>query len=562
MKTAKSTLLLFLFFVALGQTNAQKPIILNPTDASFVREQSLLDYKSISTWFQNNGTFNQDIRTNNTPGFMWQKGTNRFAIFTTGLTIGAYVNSQLRLAAASYTGEYQPGIVKMINGVPTPFTDNTFRIYKVTEGDNCSNNPDWANWGLMVPYGAPYEDINSNGLYDPCVDIAGVIGAGQTIFICMTDAFQESHNSGEGFGGGTLPLFAELRLTAWSYGNTVTSTQDAQFVKFQIINKNTTPWDSSRFSIVCDPDLGFASDDMVGCDINRNIGYCYNATNIDGTGAPPSYGQNPPAVGIRFLRSIKNKWSPDSENFSMNGFCYFRGASAPGPICERDPSNSNEAYNLMGSIKIDGTPWVNPITWNQTKYTFPGNPEAGSGWTELYGLVNNCGGADTGNLVTSLGGDKRFVMSTGRDDLTFQPLDTQEIIMTQLIARGSNNLNSVTKLLAYSDAIAEKFGTIYIDPVSVKQIGSEIPSQYYLSNNYPNPFNPVTKIDYSIPKDFEVDIIVYDMLGNEVAVIYKGIQKAGNYSIHFDGSKLSSGIYFLNMKSGAFIQTRKMILLK
>src|SRR5690606_18869150 len=142
------------------------------------------------------------------------------------------------------------------------------------------------------------------------------------------------------------------------------------------------------------------------------------------------------------------------------------------------------------------------------------------------------------------------------------PLDTQEVIITQLMARGSNNLNSVTKLLSYSDAISNIFNYVYIDPLNITISNSEIPAGYFLSNNYPNPFNPVTKIDYSVPKEFDVNITVYDILGNEVAVLYNGIQKAGNYSIQFNGSSLASGIYFLKMKSGSFIQTRKMALLK
>lgn len=559
MKTTKIVILAVLISLSFGQLNAQKSIAPAQYRGGFIPEQELLDYNKISTWIQNTGTFNQDIRTNNTPGFMWPKGTNKFAIFTTGLTIGGYVNGKLRLAAASYTGEYRPGTVISVNGIPTPYTDSTFKLYKVSIGDNCTNNPDWADWGLMVPYGAPYEDINSNGQYEPCIDIPGVIGAGQTIFVCLTDAFPESHTGLEGFGGGTAPLNAEMRLTAWSFENSVTGTENTQFVKWQIINKNDIKWDSTRFSIVCDPDLGDAVDDMVGCDTAGQLGYCYNADNVDGTGAGYSYGQNPPAVGIKFLRSVKNKWSTDAEHFGMNGFCVFKSV---GISCEEDPQSSVHAINLMKNLKRDGSPWINPLTWDQTKYTFHGNPEASSGWTEFVGTVNNCGGADTGSIVPSPPGDKRFVMSTGRDDLTFQPLDTQEIIMTQLIARGSNNLNSVTKLLAYSDAIGTTFQNVYIDPVSVEQVGSEIPAGYFLSNNYPNPFNPVTKIDYSIPKEYDVNISVYDMLGNEVAVLYNGIQKAGNYSIKFDGSNLASGIYFLKMISGSFIQTRKMVLLK
>ena len=67
-----------------------------------------LDGNNINTIFQNTGIFNQDTRTNNTPGFEWPKGSGKFANFTTGLTIGAMINGMLSQAAASYSGEYAP----------------------------------------------------------------------------------------------------------------------------------------------------------------------------------------------------------------------------------------------------------------------------------------------------------------------------------------------------------------------------------------------------------------------------------------------------------------------
>src|SRR5690606_33663516 len=107
MKTTKIVILAVLISYSFGQLHAQKSIAPAQYRGGFIPEQALLDYNNISTWFQNTGTFNRDLRQANTPGFMWPKGTNRFAIFTTGFTIGAYVDGQLRLAAASYTGEYR-----------------------------------------------------------------------------------------------------------------------------------------------------------------------------------------------------------------------------------------------------------------------------------------------------------------------------------------------------------------------------------------------------------------------------------------------------------------------
>jgi hypothetical protein len=91
---------------------------------------------------------------------------------------------------------------------------------------------------------------------------------------------------------------------------------------------------------------------------------------------------------------------------------------------------------------------------------------------------------------------------------------------------------------------------------------TETPDKYSLSQNYPNPFNPVTKINFSIPKNGFVTIKIYDILGKEVDVLVNKEYSAGVYSIDYDGSKLSSGVYFYKLCSGNFIETKKMMLVK
>ena len=85
---------------------------------------------------------------------------------------------------------------------------------------------------------------------------------------------------------------------------------------------------------------------------------------------------------------------------------------------------------------------------------------------------------------------------------------------------------------------------------------------YFLSNNYPNPFNPSTAIDYSIMSTGLVTLKVYDIIGNEVASLVNEMQEAGSYTIKFDASNLPSGIYFYTLASGSFMNTKKLILLK
>lgn len=85
---------------------------------------------------------------------------------------------------------------------------------------------------------------------------------------------------------------------------------------------------------------------------------------------------------------------------------------------------------------------------------------------------------------------------------------------------------------------------------------------YELLQNFPNPFNPSTTISFSLPQSQNVELKVFDMLGNEVALLLDEYKSAGEHKIEFNGSELSTGIYFYQMKAGDFIKTKKLVLLK
>ena len=97
--------------------------------------------------------------------------------------------------------------------------------------------------------------------------------------------------------------------------------------------------------------------------------------------------------------------------------------------------------------------------------------------------------------------------------------------------------------------------------MGVKQNGI-LPEQFLLNQNYPNPFNPTTNISFTIESSNVTSLKIYDILGNEVAVLVNGKIDAGDYDIPFNASRLSSGIYFYQLRSGKFVETKKMILLK
>jgi hypothetical protein len=101
-----------------------------------------------------------------------------------------------------------------------------------------------------------------------------------------------------------------------------------------------------------------------------------------------------------------------------------------------------------------------------------------------------------------------------------------------------------------------------IRTIGIKQISTEIPSGYKLLNNYPNPFNPVTKIRFQIPHISYVEIKIFDITGKNVKSLISQSLKEGIYETVFDASSLPSGIYFVRMKTESYIGVDKIVLIK
>jgi hypothetical protein len=89
-----------------------------------------------------------------------------------------------------------------------------------------------------------------------------------------------------------------------------------------------------------------------------------------------------------------------------------------------------------------------------------------------------------------------------------------------------------------------------------------IPSRFLLYQNYPNPFNPTTNIKFDLPKETNVSLKIYNILGEEISSLVDKIMSAGDHIIEFNGSQLSSGMYFYKLKAGEYVQTKKMLLIK
>ncbi len=85
---------------------------------------------------------------------------------------------------------------------------------------------------------------------------------------------------------------------------------------------------------------------------------------------------------------------------------------------------------------------------------------------------------------------------------------------------------------------------------------------FHYRQNYPNPFNPQTKIQFTLPKAGNVSLIVYNVVGEEVAQLVNEFKNSGNFEYTFDSAGLSSGVYFYTLKTADFVSTKKMIMMK
>ena len=153
--------------------------------------------------------------------------------------------------------------------------------------------------------------------------------------------------------------------------------------------------------------------------------------------------------------------------------------------------------------------------------------------------------------------DDAFTAFNGNLDTTFQLNDTIE----QLIGMHYYSYGNY-KILPRNDN--DIIGHV---SVGIEDELQQIARQFTLEQNYPNPFNPVTRIEFNVPKTSQVKVVVYDILGRQVKLLYNSMAPAGNHTIRWDatneaGSPLGSGIYFYQLRSENVSLTKKMILLK
>jgi len=138
---------------------------------------------------------------------------------------------------------------------------------------------------------------------------------------------------------------------------------------------------------------------------------------------------------------------------------------------------------------------------------------------------------------------------------------TYEATITAPIAIGADTISAV--VISGTDTVSFFWDAIvtYANPTSINE-NLTSPDKFCLYQNYPQPFNPSTTIKYQIPGASFVSLKVFDALGREFVTLVNEEKTAGNYEVEFDGSGLTSGVYFYQLVAGDFLETKKMVLIK
>jgi len=206
-------------------------------------------------------------------------------------------------------------------------------------------------------------------------------------------------------------------------------------------------------------------------------------------------------------------------------------------------SNCQNIYSFEGSITYDPlalTPTDNIVTWSSLLHDFIIDIRVEDGLIRFVGASSNLDG-ETGVFVTL-----NFNLNEYLD------IDSQTSITIDSIKFNSN--------LVIQDLSANIMSVVSID-------SRALPLDYALSQNFPNPFNPSTTIEYGLPEDSNVSLIIYDLRGNTIQVLDSGMKSAGWYEIIWngqtnDGRTISTGLYFARIVAGDYSQVIKMLYLK
>jgi hypothetical protein len=471
-----------------------------------------LEWNNVRALIETGGSLWQD-RANSSAAYEVPIDGGVSSLYAGSLWMGGYSSDgQLKLAAITFRGsgnDYWPGPLSNDGFAEVDeATCNAYdRFFPTTRAESeshrqyfeCLNDPtceidsEFPN-GYSTPsvffdypamgntalnqdfYLAPFYDFDGDGFYDPTVgdypwydflkdidcanrrreDAVPLFGDRNFYWIFNDKGNVHSESNGE-------PIGMEVRAQAFAF-STNDEINNMTFYNYMLINQGTQTLTQTYFGSWIDADLGTASDDYVGCDVQRGLGYCYNGDAFDESSTSSSgYGENPPAVGVDFFEGpyqdeddVDNPLTTDfsdatdslgipyrgigigygdgindNERFGMRRFVYYENGSSP---IFGEPSTPLHYYNYMNGI------WKNndPMTYGsngvggdvECDYMFPGDTDPynwGTGGTSTEPWTEQTANNDAG--------DRRFIQAAG--PFTLEPGDYNNITVGVVWARAS-----------------------------------------------------------------------------------------------------------------------------
>jgi hypothetical protein len=506
-------------------------------------------------------------------------------LFSGGFFMSGFTGSKQwgnGVMSSSRINDYVPG------PVGSSSTDAKNRMYLVTAQD-VPFGDSWQDWKDAVSIGAGFYDGDGDGIYNP-VDKNGngVWDANEDRPDLIGDftawcVFNDGKSKALRSFTDVDPQGIEVRQTVYGY-STKAELRNMIFVRYSIVNKGTVSdvLDSVYFSIACDPDLGDYSDDLVGCDTAASYAYTYQIASdkLWGANTPcfiVDFFQGPVSYipGVTFTDVNNNgvfdkgidtplKYAYNVKgsvlgvdtilgamNLPMTSFTqYMQSHPTHG-----DPATQFELRNyLKGGCGKDGKP-LNPCTWTfgngstlsncsqiDPKFMYSGDPVTGNGW------------------LNTTPYDQRQMSNSGPFKLEKnKPVD---IVVAYIVAQSTTGLKSLEKARENEKSFKSYYASNFTNNLTgVKSEGAKL-NTFELSQNYPNPFNPTTTIRYSLPSAQKISLNVYNTLGQLVKCLADNVQSAGSHEAVFDGSSLSSGVYFYELKTENSFLAKKLMLVK
>ncbi|MEI7662109.1 MAG: T9SS type A sorting domain-containing protein [Bacteroidota bacterium] len=441
----------------------------------------------------------------------------------------------------------------------------------------------------QAPKLAPFSDRNGDGIYDPYDGDYPEIRGDQALFFIFNDD--------RGFHYETTGRKLRVEIHGMAYAFDLpgdSALKNTTFLNYKLYNRSQNTYDSTMLGIFTDIDLGYANDDYVSCDVERNMYFGYNGTPVDGTGQPYAYGANPPTQSVTLLAGpymdpdgIDNpRYSQTGEqlcDFSVNGinfgdsivdneryglqrFIYTNNSTSGVPQYMTDPIYAPEYYNLMCGIWKDGTPIIYGGNGHAgaggygpaCRFMFPGESDTlnwGVGCVSPNGPKNW-----TEETAGNAPGDRRGLGVTG--PVTFKPGDVMDMDLAFTWARdytGKSAQGSVAKLRQMADIVSKAFtsnhlpggGTVYgiNNPVST-ELRVKI---------FPNPSSAILNVEVVTGNSMAPATL--ELMTAEGNCVKSLVVADRGKPAQLDVSGLPGGFYLLRVKTSESMVVKKVMIM-